>query len=84
MATDGGTPPLTATALVRIFVERNLFDPQFASGGIVRVSIPETAPPGSSVVALQATDNDVSVSNKSGYVMLLENDAFVLATIQWD
>ncbi len=59
---DGGTPPLSATTLVKISVTRNFFDPVF-SPSVVRLSIPETTPIGTTVTVLNATDRDTVVSS---------------------
>ena len=62
VAVDGGTPALSASALVDITVTRNLRDPQFAQD-IVRVSIPDNAPPGTAVASVSARDTDRGVSS---------------------
>ena len=61
MAMDGGTPPQTATAIVQVDVQRNLYDPRFTSAGTVRANVPEIAPAGTSVWKLTAEDRDTSV-----------------------
>lgn len=61
LAKDGGSPPQSATAIVEVNVERNLFDPKFTAAGTIRASVAEIAPAGTSVWQLTATDSDVSV-----------------------
>lgn len=63
LAQDGGTPPQTATAIVQIDVQRNLFNPKFTASGTIRGSVPEIAPAGTKIWNLTATDSDVSVSS---------------------
>lgn len=60
MAVDGGSPPLSASALVDITVTRNLRDPEFRED-TVRVSIPDNSPPGVAVTSVEAVDQDRSV-----------------------
>jgi protocadherin Fat 4 len=62
LAKDGGTPPNTATATVRIDVDRNLNSPKFTNDNY-KVDVPETLPAGSTVFAVTATDKDTSEPN---------------------
>ncbi|KAJ8319080.1 hypothetical protein KUTeg_004171 [Tegillarca granosa] len=72
---DGGTPPLTDVATVPIEVQRNLNSPKFAEL-IVRTSIPETMIPGSNVIKVNATDDDLfSPENIIQYVATGTGDA---------
>jgi len=47
---------------VKINVERNLYNPVFTSSGVMRVSIPEIVPAGTSVATVTANDRDTAVS----------------------
>jgi len=58
---DGGTPPLTSTAVVSINVIRNLFAPSFLTKD-VQVTIKDNSAPGLNITKLQAIDNDRAVS----------------------
>ncbi|KAJ8316548.1 hypothetical protein KUTeg_005899, partial [Tegillarca granosa] len=56
-AKDGGTPALSATALVEITVQRNLFTPSFTNL-TYETTILETQAIGTTVIRLLATDQD--------------------------
>ena len=58
-ARDGGTPSLSATALVEITVLRNLFDPEFTQQNY-EVTIDETQSLGVNIVQLTAEDRDAT------------------------
>ena len=60
-AQDGGKPPLTATAIVTIRVDTNLYSPVFDRNPY-RVSVPGSATPGSFITQVAATDLDSDVS----------------------
>ena len=61
-AKDGGNPALSATALVTINVERNLFSPVFAQDTYA-ATIFETQDLGSAILTVFATDADIRVSS---------------------
>ncbi|KAJ8318063.1 hypothetical protein KUTeg_003154 [Tegillarca granosa] len=62
LARDGGYPSLTATAILNITVQRNLFPPVFSHSDIT-VTIPETASIGSFIADTNATDADTEAPN---------------------
>lgn len=49
---------LTASAVVRVTVNRNLFSPVFGSGSITTSPVLETVAPGTVVATVNATDAD--------------------------
>ena len=59
-ARDGGTPRLSATALVTVTVDRNLFSPVF-SQDLYEETILETREPGDFALFFRASDADKSV-----------------------
>ena len=61
LARDGGSPSLTSTAVVRVFVARNLFDPVFTTQNYT-FDIQEDQSLGVNFGQLFAGDEDVSVS----------------------
>ena len=60
MARDGGTPSKSSTAIIDIAVVRNQHSPIFSNPNM-RVSITDNTPAGSSVIQVEATDNDQEV-----------------------
>ncbi|XP_074068875.1 protocadherin gamma-B7-like isoform X23 [Macrotis lagotis] len=61
-ATDGGNPPLSGTAQIRINVTDANDNPPVFSQSLYRASLRENLPPGSSVLCLAATDKDEGVN----------------------
>lgn len=57
-ARDGGSPSLSATALVEITVLRNLFDPEFTQQNY-EITVDETQPLGVQLLQISARDQDV-------------------------
>ena len=60
LARDGGTPVKTSTAIVDVTVIRNLNQPRFTQSNM-RVSINDNIPAGSSIIQVEATDDDDEV-----------------------
>ena len=62
MVQDGGDPRLYDTAVINVFVERNLQPPQFLpNNNRVVVYIPENSPRGRFIYKLEANDTDLYV-----------------------
>ena len=61
-ARDGGTPSLSSTVVLTVSVNRNLFAPLFLQNSYT-VEISETTAPGTGILFVSASDNDVSGSN---------------------
>ncbi|XP_070270869.1 protocadherin gamma-B7 isoform X26 [Myotis yumanensis] len=69
-ALDGGDPPQSGTAQIRILVvDANDNAPVF-SHSVYRVSIPEDVPPGTSVLKVSATDQDEGSNAEVTYSFL--------------
>ena len=60
VASDGGTPPLTAMTLVQVYVNRNLNAPRFENSNYEK-EILETQPLGLPFVEVDAMDDDSKV-----------------------
>ena len=60
LASDGGSPTLTATATVSIGITRNLFSPEFDQL-LYEVTVLETQALGVGIVTVRATDDDTKV-----------------------
>ncbi|KAL8559117.1 hypothetical protein ACOMHN_046165 [Nucella lapillus] len=58
-ARDGGSPRLSSTAVVTVSVNRNLFDPIFSELEYT-IDISETTAPGTGILFVSASDNDVA------------------------
>ena len=63
LAADGGTPSLTSTAVVRLFVERNLRDPTLLQQNYT-FTIFETQVLGVGFGQINAQDLDITVSER--------------------
>ncbi|XP_043837800.1 protocadherin gamma-B7 isoform X13 [Dromiciops gliroides] len=63
-AVDGGDPPLSGTAQIRINVTDANDNPPVFSQGLYRTSLRENLPLGSSVLCLTATDKDEGVNSE--------------------
>lgn len=62
---DGGSPPLSDYANLYVFVEKNLFAPEFANNNLnLEETIDESLPAGSSILTVSAKDDDIYVSNE--------------------
>lgn len=73
-ARDGGTPALSATALVDITVQRNLFTPSFTNL-TYETTILETQAIGTTVIRLLATDQDSNrPHNVTSFAMIDNNN----------
>ncbi|XP_021572964.1 protocadherin gamma-B7 [Carlito syrichta] len=69
-ALDGGDPPRSGTAQIRILVvDANDNAPVFGQD-VYRVSLREDAPPGTSVLRVKATDRDEGVNSEVTYSFL--------------
>ncbi|XP_006891203.1 PREDICTED: protocadherin beta-7 [Elephantulus edwardii] len=80
-ALDGGSPPRSGTALVRILVvDINDNAPVFAQS-LYKVQVPENLPVGSLVVAVSATDLDTGSNGKIHYVVFYATET-ILKTFQ--
>ncbi|XP_076458559.1 protocadherin Fat 1-like [Babylonia areolata] len=58
-ARDGGSPRRSSTAVVTVNVNRNLFDPVFSQAEYT-IDISETTAPGTGILFVSASDNDVA------------------------
>ncbi|XP_042547887.1 protocadherin gamma-B5 isoform X13 [Dipodomys spectabilis] len=77
-ALDGGTPPLSGTAELRIQVtDANDNAPVF-SQGLYRVNLPENVPPGTTVLRVTATDQDEGLNSEITYSFLRTEHVFSL------
>ena len=59
-ARDGGTPSLSSTVVLTVSVNHNLFAPLFLQNSYT-VEISETTAPGTGILFVSASDNDVTV-----------------------
>ncbi|XP_040200775.1 protocadherin alpha-4-like [Rana temporaria] len=66
-ATDCGTPKLSGITQIRINVQDANDNPPVFLSSVYRVSIPESYPKGTLILALNATDNDDGVNCKIEY-----------------
>ncbi|XP_035826841.1 protocadherin Fat 4, partial [Aplysia californica] len=73
LAKDGGTPSLTATAVVNLFVARNLQDPEFLQQNYT-FTIFETQSLGVSFSQINARDPDVTSPNNALSFSLIDDD----------
>ncbi|KAM8764463.1 protocadherin gamma-B7-like [Rhynchonycteris naso] len=69
-AFDGGVPPQSGTARIRILVVDANDNPPVFSQDVYRVSIPEDVPPGTSVLRVRATDLDEGLNAELTYSFL--------------
>ncbi|XP_014384483.1 PREDICTED: protocadherin gamma-B7, partial [Myotis brandtii] len=69
-ALDGGDPPQSGTAQIRILVVDANDNPPVFSQSVYRVSIPEDVPPGTSVLKVSATDQDEGFNAEVTYSFL--------------
>ncbi|XP_066128866.1 protocadherin gamma-B7 isoform X16 [Saccopteryx bilineata] len=69
-ALDGGVPPQSGTARIRILVVDANDNPPVFSQDVYRVSIPEDVPPGTSVLRVRATDLDEGLNAEITYSFL--------------
>lgn len=68
VAYDGGAPPRSATAVAKITVLRNLFEPQFNKRNY-ETEILETIAVGTSILQVRAVDNDTRVCTSQGFLI---------------
>ncbi|XP_053768334.1 protocadherin gamma-B7 isoform X13 [Desmodus rotundus] len=73
-ALDGGDPPRSGTARIRILVVDANDNPPVFSQDVYRVSIPEDVPPGTSVLRVSATDQDEGFNAEVTYSFFGEAD----------
>ncbi|XP_036281183.1 protocadherin gamma-B7 isoform X10 [Pipistrellus kuhlii] len=69
-ALDGGNPPQSGTAQIRILVVDANDNPPVFSQSVYRVSIPEDVPPGTCVLKVSATDQDEGSNAEVTYSFL--------------
>ncbi|XP_075852274.1 protocadherin gamma-B7 [Microcebus murinus] len=69
-ALDGGDPPQSGTAQIRILVVDANDNPPVFSQDVYRVSLGEEVPPGTSVLRVKATDQDEGVNSEITYSFL--------------
>ncbi|ELV14093.1 protocadherin gamma-B7 [Tupaia chinensis] len=69
-ALDGGDPPRSGTAQIRILVVDANDNPPVFSQDVYRVSLREDAPPGTSVLRVSATDQDEGINAEITYSFL--------------
>ncbi|XP_062943943.1 protocadherin gamma-B7 isoform X7 [Cynocephalus volans] len=69
-ALDGGDPPRSGTAQIRIVVVDANDNPPVFSQDVYRVSVPEGVPPGTSVLRVRATDQDEGINAEITYSFL--------------
>ncbi|XP_006086511.1 protocadherin gamma-B7 isoform X11 [Myotis lucifugus] len=69
-ALDGGDPPQSGTAQIRILVVDANDNPPVFSHSVYRVSIPEDVPPGTPVLKVSATDQDEGSNAEVTYSFL--------------
>ncbi|XP_007937236.2 protocadherin gamma-B7 [Orycteropus afer afer] len=69
-ALDGGDPPRSGTAQIRIHVVDANDNPPVFSQDVYRVSLMEDVPPGTSVLRVKATDRDEGVNAEVTYSLL--------------
>ncbi|KAM5299396.1 protocadherin gamma-B7-like [Ctenodactylus gundi] len=73
-ALDGGDPPLSSTAQIRVLVVDANDNPPVFSQDTYRVSLREDVPPGTSVLRVRATDQDEGANAVLTYSFLGEAD----------
>ncbi|KAM5214029.1 protocadherin gamma-B5 isoform 23-T23 [Hipposideros larvatus] len=66
-ALDGGDPPLSGTTELRIQVTDANDNPPVFNQEVYRVSLPENAPPGTTVLQVSATDLDEGINSEVTY-----------------
>ncbi|XP_012501225.1 PREDICTED: protocadherin gamma-B7-like [Propithecus coquereli] len=69
-ALDGGDPPQSGTAQIRILVVDANDNPPVFSQDVYRVSLGEEVPPGTSVLRVKATDQDEGLNSEITYSFL--------------
>ncbi|XP_006891263.1 PREDICTED: protocadherin gamma-B7 [Elephantulus edwardii] len=69
-ALDGGDPPLSGTAQIRIRVVDANDNPPVFSQDLYKVSLREDVPPGTSVLRVRATDQDEGVNAEITYFLV--------------
>ena len=79
-ARDGGTPSLSATALVEITVLRNLFDPEFTQQNY-EVTIDETQALGVDILQIVARDQDATAPHNVITYTMQSNIQTTLASL---
>ncbi|XP_027697472.1 protocadherin gamma-B7-like, partial [Vombatus ursinus] len=67
VAVDGGNPVLSGTAQIKINVTDANDNPPVFSQDFYKVSLPESLPPGSSVLRVMATDKDEGINAEITY-----------------
>ncbi|XP_027012336.2 protocadherin-8-like [Tachysurus fulvidraco] len=82
-ATDGGSPPLSSTALVKVrVVDENDNAPFFVYpmfiNGSANISLPSNAPAGYVALKLEGRDNDDAMNSELSYT-IIEDEAFLFA-----
>nr|XP_054105986.1 protocadherin gamma-B7 isoform X17 [Callithrix jacchus] len=66
-ALDGGAPPRSGTAQIRILVIDANDNPPVFSQDVYRISLREDVPPGTSVLRVKATDQDEGINSEITY-----------------
>ncbi|KAL4822885.1 hypothetical protein H8958_013950 [Nasalis larvatus] len=69
-ALDGGDPPRSGTAQIRILVIDANDNPPVFSQDVYRVSLREDVPPGTSILRVKATDQDEGINSEITYSFL--------------
>ncbi|XP_016061076.1 PREDICTED: protocadherin gamma-B5 isoform X14 [Miniopterus natalensis] len=77
-ALDGGDPPLSGTAELRIQVTDANDNPPVFKQDLYRVSLPENVPPGTTVLQVLATDMDEGVNSEITYSFYRAGQVFHL------
>ncbi|XP_012501229.1 PREDICTED: protocadherin gamma-B5-like [Propithecus coquereli] len=77
-ALDGGDPPLSGTTELRIQVTDANDNPPVFSQDVYSVSLPESVPPGTSVLQVSATDQDEGVNSEIIYSFFRNGQVFSL------